>query len=402
MATYRYEAVDSGGRRRRGVVEADTARKARREVAATGLTLTALTEGASRSTRARGPRPPKPKDVVATTRQLGTLIEAGMPVEEALGAVATQEDGSAVAGTLSAVRTRVIEGWRLADALAEHPKAFSPLYVGIVSAGEASSTLGTVLGRLADMMERNRAIMSKAVSSMIYPLVIVVVALIVVWAMMRWVVPKMVEQYADMGVDLPLLTRMVIGASDAARWLGPLLAVSVVGGIAALIYLRRRPGPRRRIDRAFLRLPLAGALVRELDAARFARTLATLFASGTPLLDALGGARRTVVNAHIREELGQTQTWVREGASLSNALRRAGVFPPMMASMVSAGERAGQLPQMLEKTADQMEAGFEQATTLALRLLEPAVIVILGAVVLVILLAIMMPILQLNTLAIGG
>ena len=402
MATYRYEAVDAVGRKRRGVVEADTARKARREVAGTGLTLTSLTEGAARGARARGPKPPKPKDVVAATRQLGTLIEAGMPVEEALGAVATQEDGTPVAATLSAVRTRVVEGWRLADALAEHPKAFSPLYVGIVSAGEASSTLGTVLGRLADMMERNRAIMSKAVSAMIYPAVIVVVALIVVWAMMRWVVPKMVDQYADMGVDLPLLTRMVIGASDATRWAGPLLAVALVGGTVALVTLRRRPGPRRRIDGAVLRLPVAGSLVRELDAARFARTLATLFASGTPLLDALGGARRTVVNAHIREALGQTETRVREGASLSNALRRAEVFPPMMASMVSAGERAGQLPQMLEKTADQMEAGFEQATTLALRLLEPAVIVILGAVVLVILLAIMMPILQLNTLAIGG
>ena len=402
MATFRYEAVDAGGRKRRGVVEADSARKARREVAGTGLTLVSLTEGAARGARSRGAKSPKPKDVIAATRQLGTLIEAGMPVEEALGAVAAQEDGTPTARVLSEVRARVVEGWRLADALAEHPKAFSGLYVGIVAAGETSSTLGTVLGRLADMMERNRAIMSKAVGAMIYPAVIVVVALVVVYAMMRWVVPKMVEQYADMGIDLPWITRAVIAASDASAIAGPLLALGLLGGIGAVIALRRQPGPRRRIDRAFLRVPLAGPLVRDLDAARFARTLATLFASGTPLLDALGGARRTVVNAHIQNELGGMMTKVREGGSLSAALRRAAVFPPMMASMVSAGERAGQLPQMLEKTADQMESGFEQATTLALRLLEPAVIVLLGAVVLVILLAIMLPILNLNTLAIGG
>ena len=352
MTSFRYEAVDARGRKRRGVVEAETARKARREVAGAGLTLVSLNEGAGRGALApglglglgakRGPRPPKPRDVIATTRQLGTLIEAGMPVEEALGAVAAQEEGTPIAATLTMVRARVAEGWRLADALAEHPKAYNTLFVGIVAAGEASSTLGPVLGRLADMAERNRAILSKAISSMIYPATIVVVALVVVWAMMRWVVPKMVEQYTDMGAELPFITRAVIAASDMARWPGPLLALLVVLGLAALAFARRRPGPRRAIDRALLRLPLFGRLARDLDAARFARTLATLFASGTPLLDALGGARRTVVNAHINEALAGTQTALREGGNLSASLRRAGVFPPMMASMASAtcsGER---------------------------------------------------------------
>ena len=404
MTAFRYEAVDGAGRRRRGTVEAETARRARREVTSAGLTLVSLAETSAGPalSLSRGPKPPRPRDVTAALRQLGTLIDAAMPVEEALGAVAAQEDGTPVARVLTAVRARIVEGWRLSDALAEHPKAFNGLTVGIVAAGEASSTLGPVLGRLADMQERNRALLSKAIMSMIYPAVIMVVAVGIVWALMRFVVPKLAESFTDMGAELPWITRAVIGASEGVRTIGPFVLIGLVALIAAFVWARRQAGPRRRMDRAVLRLPLIGPLARDLDAARFARTLATLFASGTPLLDAIKGATRTVTNTHIAHELETTLTGVREGASLSGALRRAAVFPPMMASMVSAGERAGALPDMLEKTAEQMEGGFEAATTVALRLLEPAVIVTLGLVVLLIMLAIMLPILQINTLAVGG
>ena len=403
MTAYRYEAVDAGGRKRRGTLEAETARRARQEVTRAGLTLTALDEASSGPKLFAGrERGPKPKDVITAIRQLATLIEAAMPVEEALAAVATQEEGRPVARVLTAVRARVIEGWKLSDALAEHPRAFSRLTVGIVAAGEASGALGPVLSRLADMLERNRAILSKAVTALIYPAVIFVVAVAVVWAMMRFIVPKMAEQFADMGAELPLITRAVVGLSDFVRAYGWLIGLAVAGAVAAFVWARRAPGPRKAIDRMVLRVPLIGPLARDLDAARFARTLSTLFASGTPLLDALRGAQRTVTNAHARAELDGMMTNVREGGSLSASVRRADVFPPMMASMIAAGERAGRLPEMLEKTADQMEAGFERATTLALKLLEPAVIVSLAVVVLVIMLAIMLPILQLNTFALGG
>lgn len=405
MTAYRYEAVDAGGRRRRGSVEADSARRARQDLKRAGLTLLALDETRTSTGlfSAARKKDAKPRDVIVATRQLGTLIEASMPIEEALAAVAAQEEGHPIAATLTAVRGRVVEGWKLADALAEHPKSFNRLYVGIVAAGEASATLGPVMARLADMQERNRAILSKAVMSLIYPAVIAVVAVVVVWAMMRWVVPKITSQFLDMGVEtLPLPTRVVVGISDFLGAYGWALGLAIIAGVAALVWVRRTPGPRRAMDRLVLRVPVFGPLSRELDAARFARTLSTLFASGTPLLDALRGAQRTVTNDHTRAELDGVLTGVREGASLSGAMRRAKVFPPMMSSMIAAGERASRLPDMLEKTADQMEAGFERTTTLALRLLEPAVIVSLALVVLLIMLAIMLPILQINTMALSG
>ncbi|WP_031549657.1 type II secretion system inner membrane protein GspF [Parvularcula oceani] len=405
MTAYRYEAVDAAGRKKRGTVEADTQRRARREIQASGLTPVSLSEAGEGSgldiRLSRGPKQPSRKDIIAATRQLATLIDAAMPVEEALAAVAAQERGSPTARVLTAVRMRVVEGWRLSEALGEHPKSFPPLYRGIVAAGETSGTLGAVLGRLADMLERNRAITQKATTALIYPATIAVVAIGVVWALMTFVVPRMVEQFSDMGAQLPLLTRVVIGVSDFVRDFGLIVLIALVAAIIGFIVARRRPRPKLAMDRMLLRLPVIGPLARDLDAARFARTLSTLFASGAPLLDSLRSARRTVVNSHIDDRLGVTLTGVREGASLSASLRRAGVFPPMMASMVSAGERSGALPLMLEKTADQMEGGFEAATTLALRLLEPAVIVTLGLVVMVIVLAIMLPILQINTMTLG-
>jgi general secretion pathway protein F len=404
VSAFRYEAVDAAGRKRRGTIEAETLRRARRELTASGLTLLAIDERGQRSFLSikSGPKPPGKAEVVAATRQLATLIEAAMPVEEALAAVASQMEGQPIAGVLVAVRARVIEGWRLSKALGEHPKAFTPLYRGIVASGETSGDLGKVLARLADMLERNQAMAQKAGQALIYPICIFVVAIGVVWALMSFVVPKMVEQFSRMdGVTLPLPTRIVIGASNIIGAYGWLILLAILLTVAAFWQIRRRERLRLRMDRLMLRLPVAGKLIRELDAARFARTLATLFAAGTPLLDALEGARRTLTNDYIRQEIGVATGAVREGASLAVAIRRAAVFPPIMASMIAAGERSGALPDMLARTATQMEAGFETATTVALRLLEPAVIVLLGLIVMLIVLSIMLPILQINNMALG-
>lgn len=404
MTAFRYEAVDGAGRKRRGLVEADNARRARREVVAAGLTPLSIGEAAERSFLQirRGPPAPKRADVIAATRQLATLVEAAMPVEEALAAVATQMEGSAVSGVLTSVRTRVIEGWRMSRALGEHPKAFSPLYRGIVASGETSGDLGKVLSRLADMQERTQQMAQKAQQALIYPICIFVVAIGVVWALMTFVVPRMVEQFSRMdGVVLPLPTRIVIGASDfIAQW-GWLVLLILVGIVVGFWQARRREKSRLVIDRWLLKLPVIGGLMRELDAARFARTLSTLFAAGAPLLEALDGARNTLTNSYIQKEIGTATTAVREGASLAAAVRRAGVFPPIMTSMIAAGERSGALPDMLARTASQMEARFETATTTALRLLEPAVIVLLGLIVMLIVLSIMLPILQINNMALG-
>ncbi|MEM9989950.1 MAG: type II secretion system F family protein, partial [Pseudomonadota bacterium] len=239
----------------------------------------------------------------------------------------------------------------------------------------------------------------KALTSLIYPAAIFIVAIAVIVALMNFVVPQIVTQFSGRGQALPFLTVLVIGASDFIRHWGWLVGLLIIFAGIAIWQARRQPRSKQMMDKAILQLPLIGGLARDLDAARFARTLATLFASGAPLLDSLRAARRTVTNAHIYEQLEITLTGVREGASLSAGVRRAEVFPPMMASMIAAGERSGSLPALLEKTASQMEQTFDTTVTVALRLLEPAVIVTLGVVVLVIVLAIMLPILQMNTMA---
>lgn len=404
MTAFRYEAVDAAGKKRRGTVEAETIRRARREVAASGLTLLAIGETADKPlfSLSRGKPAPKRADVIAATRQLATLVDAAMPVEEALAAVAAQMEGSRVSDTITSVRGRVIEGWRLSRALGEHPKAFSNLYRGIVASGETSGDLGTVLTRLADMQERNQQMAQKAQQALIYPAAIFVVAIAVVWGLMTFVVPRMVEQFTRMeGMQLPLPTRIVIGVSDFVSNWGWLVALLVIGGGVALWQARRQEKSRLTIDRLSLRVPILGGLMRELDAARFARTLSTLFAAGAPLLEALEGAKKTLTNAYIQEEISAATTAVREGASLAVAIRRAAVFPPILASMIAAGERSGTLAEMLGRTAGQMEASFETATTTALRLLEPAVIILLGLIVMLIVLSIMLPILQINNMALS-
>ena len=400
MTSFRYEAVDAAGRKKKGVVTADTQRRARRDLQQAGLTPLAIHSVGERNAEAGKRRQPRPshKDIVAATRQIATLIDASTTVEEALSAVAAQMKGSALSEMLLAIRTRIIEGWKLSDALGEYPKSFSPLYRGIVAAGEESGNLGPVLLRLADMLEKNRAMASKAVGALIYPAVIFVVAILVVVALMNFVVPQIVSQFAQSGADLPLITDLVIATSNFVRDWGLLLLVLIIAGGVAFWQARKRPAARLAMDRWLLRLPLFGGLARELDSARFARTLATLFSSGAPLIDSLRAARRTVTNAHIADRLEVTLTGVREGASLSTGIRRADVFPPMMASMIAAGERSGKLPELLDRTASQMEQGFDGAVTVALRLLEPLVIVILAVIVLVIVLAIMLPILQINTM----
>ncbi|RFB01643.1 type II secretion system inner membrane protein GspF [Parvularcula marina] len=401
MTSFRYEAVDAAGRRKKGVVSAETQRRARREIQGKGLTplsIKSVSERDKGEGAKRTPNPPQ-KDIISATRQLATLIDASTTVEEALSAVAAQMRGEALAEMLLSIRARIIEGWKLSDALGEYPKSFSPLYRGIVSAGEASGNLGPVLLRLADMQEKNRSMAMKALSALIYPAVVFIVAVLVIVALMNFVVPQIVGQFARADEDLPLITDIVIGTSNFIRDWGWLLLLVLVGSGIAFWQMRRRPVSRMKMDRMILSLPLIGGLARELDAARFARTLATLFSSGAPLLDSLRSAKRTVTNSWISDRLETTLTGVREGASLSTAIRRAEVFPPMMASMIAAGERSGRLPDLLERTAAQMEGSFETAVNVTLRLLEPLVIVILGGIVLLIVLAIMLPILQINTMA---
>lgn len=294
-----------------------------------------------------------------------------------------------------------MEGWRFADALAEDEKSFPALYRAVITAGETSGDLSGVLNRLATMLEKNRAIRNKAIASLIYPAALAFIAGGVVTALMIFVVPKIIEQFNAFGAELPFLTRLVVGLSNwiVAYGLYALIAIVILGACAWRAL--KEPKVRLAFDRFMLRIPVFGRLARAVDGARFARTLATLFSGGAPLIDSLAGAQRTMSNSHMRERLNTTLTMVGEGASLASALKRADVLPPMLVHMVAAGERAGALAELLDKSAAQLEDEFDTASTVALRLLEPMIIVAMGGAVLVIVLSILLPILRLNALAAG-
>ncbi len=412
MAAFEYVALDPAGKRTRGIVAADNARAARKELRARRLTLLKLDE----ARQGRAARAEKAADggVLARffsndslptgdlsliTRQLAILIRAGTPVEEALSAVAAQTNLPKGRRILLSARTEVVEGRRFADALGKHPGAFNDLYRSVVAAGEASGGLGDVMERLADFMERAEEIKRKALTATIYPIVLTFVATGIVSALMVFVVPRVVEQFETLGQDLPLLTQIVIAVSAFLRGYG----VFVIGGlVAAVIGLRRlmkNKQARLAVHRLGLKVPVIGKLWRGAEAARFARTLATLIASGAPALESTAAARTTLSNAVMSGAVEDIVTSVREGGSLSAAMRRTGAFPPLLAHLAASGEQSGQLADMLEKGAVYLEREFEAVTQVALNLMEPLIILVMGALVATIVLAIMMPILQLNTLA---
>jgi general secretion pathway protein F len=403
MPAFEYEALDFGGRTKKGVLSADSQRQARQELRRMNLTPVRLSAPRSETKAgAFGRETPRIKSgqLVMITRQLSALTSAGTPLEEALNAVAVQAEGPART-RLIAVRERVMEGWRFADALAEDEKSFPALYRAVIAAGETSGDLAGVLDRLAAMLEKNRAIQNKAVASLIYPAALMVIAGGVVTALMVFVVPKIIEQFNSFNAELPFLTKVVVGLSNWTVSYGLIVLLLILIGGVAFWRAMKEPAFKLPVDRFVLRLPVIGRLSRAIDGARFARTLATLFSGGAPLLDSLVGAQRTVSNAYIRSRLDRTVSMVGEGASLAASLKRADVLPPMLTHMVAAGERAGALSELLDKGAAQLEEEFDTASTVALRLLEPVIIVAMGGAVLVIVLSILLPILRINTLAVG-
>ena len=300
-----------------------------------------------------------------------------------------------------ATHARVVEGFRLSDAMAREPRAFPPLYRAMVAAGEGTGALPAILERLADLHERDQQVRGKLVSALVYPAALAATAVLVVIALMVFVVPKVVEQFESMGRELPLLTRIVIGISETlSTWWLPLLVLLAAAAFATSRLLRR-PVVRRRFDAALLRLPLLGRLLRDVHAARMARTLATMSDSGLPLIEGLAITARTVGNTVLREATESMVEVIREGGSLSSAMKRAAVFPPTLLYMATSGEDSGRLAPMLDRAADYLEREFNTFTTAAMSLLEPLIIIVLGAAVAVIVLAILLPILQFNALVAG-
>jgi general secretion pathway protein F len=335
------------------------------------------------------------------TRQLATLVDAAVPVEEALGMIAAQQEQESVKRIVASVRTDVTEGRRLAEALGRHPRSFSGLYRAAVAGGERSGNLGLVLTRLADYLTRVHAQRSKVLAAMVYPAALVCVATCVVSCLMIFVVPSLAEQFESFDARLPLLTQILIAVS---KFLSTFWAVLLIGLFALVFAVRRalrQPAIREAADGALLRAPVIGRWVVAVNASRFVRAVSTLVTSGLPILESIRAARESLTNRVAAKAAERMADWIEEGESLSQAMRRSGVIPPMVAYMAASGETAGDLPGMLEKAADHLDQEFEAFTNSAISLFEPAVIVFMGVVVASIVLAIMLPVLQLNRLAIG-
>ncbi|MFT4911758.1 MAG: general secretion pathway protein F [Brevundimonas sp.] len=403
MAAFDYVAADASGRTVSGVLTAAD------EAAARGLLdrrrlmpleITPARGAAQRAELALRPGRLSAKALALTTRQLATLVSVA-PIEEALRTIALQADSPRVRAILNAVHAGVMEGRRLSEAMSRQGRAFPPLYCAMVSAGETSGALAPILERLADGLERDEQVRGKVVTALVYPIVLAVVALGVIGALMTFVVPKVVDQFDSMHQTLPLLTRLVIGLSDLMRNWGWLLAVVLVlGGLAAAAALRD-PKTRLKADTLLLNLPLVGRLTRDLHGAKMARTLATMIAAGLPVLEGLTITARTVSNRALRQATETMADAVREGGGLSAAMRRADVFPSILVYMTASGESSGRLEPMLERASDYLDREFATFTAVMLSLLEPAIIVVMGGVVALIVLSILLPILQINTLAMG-
>lgn len=404
MADFRYSALDVAGAERNGRISGASEEAARAKLLARQYHILALAEAAKDDQRSapsllsfRKIRL-SAKELALFTRQLATLSEVA-PLEEALRTLTRQSEAARVRGVIHDVHQGLIEGRRLSDAMGRQAGSFPPLYRAMVSAGETTGSLAVILARLADLLERQAEVRGKLMAALAYPIVLTIVAIGVVAALMIFVVPRVVEQFNDVGQQLPWLTRAVIGLSNFAAnywWLALLLIAGAGLGFAGLM---RRSEFRLRFDGALLRLPLLGRLLRDLHAARFARTLATMVQSRLPLVEGLRLTVPTIRNTALAGVTAGLVEQVRAGGSLSAAMRDAGMFPPLLTTMAASGESAGRLEVMLERAADYLEREFDRFTAASMALLEPVIIVVMGGAVAMIILAILLPILQLQSLA---
>ncbi len=397
MPAFAYHALATDGRSQKGVLQADTARAARaslRERGLHALEVSELAEG--RTGRASGGRF-SASQLATMTRQLATLIASGLPIDEALEALAEQADAR-LRTHLVPLRARVMEGSTLAEAMSESPGAFPMLFRATLAAGEASGRLDAVLARLADYTESRQALRAKILLALAYPVLLTCVALAVVAGLMIWVVPQVIEVFTQANQNLPAATRLLIWISETARlhgfWLLPAMAALVLGAGAAW----RVPAVRERLQRELLRVPVLGRLIRATEMARFSRTLALLVSSAVPLLEAIQIAAQVIGNSALREAVAKVAVWVREGRGLAQSLRESGQFPPVMLRLIASGEKSGRLDAMLFDASAQQERELDTALGIATAVLGPGVILLVGALVLFIVLAILLPILSLNTL----
>ncbi|MGV2288431.1 type II secretion system inner membrane protein GspF [Trinickia sp. YCB016] len=403
MPAFRFEAIDAAGKAQKGVLDADTARGARGQLRSQGLTPLVVEPAA---TRTRGERSQRlslgrklsQREQAILTRQLASLLTAGLPLDEALAVLTDQAERDYIRELMASIRAEVLGGHSLANALTQHPKDFPDIYRALVAAGEHTGRLGLVLSRLADYIEQRNALKQKIVLAFTYPTIVTIIAFGIVTFLLSYVVPQVVNVFASTKQKLPLLTVLMMALSDFVRhwWWAILLAVVVV--VYVVRGILKQPGPRLAFDRWLLTAPLAGKLVRGYNTVRFASTLAILTAAGVPILRALQAAGETLSNRAMRVNIDDAIVRVREGTSLSRALGNTKTFPPVLVHLIRSGEATGDVTTMLDRASDGEARELERRTMFLTSLLEPLLILAMGGVVLVIVLAVMLPIIDLNNM----
>ncbi|MBN3574755.1 type II secretion system inner membrane protein GspF [Vibrio neptunius] len=407
MAAFEYKALNKKGKTQKGVIEGDNARQVRARLKEQGLMPVEVSETrqkAKKQTEQAGltfKRGISTPDLALITRQLATLVQSGMPLEECLKAVSEQSEKPRIRTMLLAVRSKVTEGYTLSDSLADFAHIFDDLFRSMVSAGEKSGHLDAVLERLADYAENRQKMRSKLQQAMIYPVVLVVFAVGIVAFLLAAVVPKIVGQFVQMGQELPQSTQFLLASSDFIQHWGIQLLVALTVLVYLFKFALSKPNLRLSWDRKIVHMPMIGKISRGLNTSRFARTLSICTSSAIPILEGMKVAVDVMSNHYVKQQVLSATDNVREGASLRKSLEQTKLFPPMMLHMIASGEQSGELESMLTRAADNQDANFESTVNIALGIFTPALIALMAGLVLFIVMATLMPILEMNNLMSG-
>jgi general secretion pathway protein F len=406
VAAFDYVALDGSGKQKKGILEGDSARQVRQSLRDQGLTplsvdAAAKTGGSGRKSFSFSSGPSlKIRELALVTRQMATLVNAALPLEEVLGAVAQQTEKPATKSLLMAVRSKILEGYTLADSMGEFPKAFPKLYRATISAGEHSGHLDLVMNRLADYTESSHDTRRSLTAALVYPSILLLVSIGIVIFLMISVVPGVLEVFSDNNQQLPLITTLLVTVSDFLSSWYLYLLLGLAGLVIGFKLLMRNADIRLRYHHKLLDLPVVGKLYRTIETARFASTLSILTSSGVALVDAMKIAGEVLSNDWLRTRVQTATRNVSEGASLKNSLEQAGYFPPMMLHMIASGESSGELDAMLDKTARAQELDLANFVNIMVSVIPPLIILVMGGMVFCIVLAILLPIFQLNQLVI--
>ncbi|MCP3999808.1 MAG: type II secretion system inner membrane protein GspF [Gammaproteobacteria bacterium] len=402
MGAFEYTAVDPDGKQHHGVLEGDTARQVRQQLRDRDLLPITVIESAQKESTRQSSfslgSGLSASDLAVLTRQLATLVQSSMPLEEALAAVGEQNENARMKTIVLGVRARVREGFSFADGLKDFPRAFPDIYRATVGAGEQSGHLDAVLERLADYTESRQELVQKIRNAMIYPIVLLTFCLLIVTLMMTYVVPKVVGVFVNTGEELPGPTAALIILSDFLQSYGWLVLVLIGIGVFAFRQVLKKSGPRKQFDAFMLRIPITGRILRGLNTARFMRTFSIMTGSGVPVLEGLKISAEVITSTPMREAVEEATLRIREGAPIGTSLGKAKQFPPLCIHLISSGEASGQLEAMLSKAAGQQEREMDGLIGTLLNILEPGMIIFMGILVLSIVIALLLPIFEMNKL----